>query len=115
MRQWLGKPGGAERSNSHLFFCDLCSLLGVPRPEAAEPGGLGDYVFERAVRARESEGEGVHGWIDLYKRGCFILEAKQSRMTAGGQNDRRGSFRARRTRTHRPSAAVGWARTAGTS
>ncbi len=85
LAQWLGKLGGSERSNSHLFFCDLCSLLDVPRPYAAEPGGLGDYVFERTVRARESEGDGVHGWIDLYKRGCFILEAKQSRMT-GGRN-----------------------------
>ena len=83
--EWLGRPGGAERSNSHLFFFGLCSLLGVPGPRPAEAGGLGDYVFERVVRARESEGEGVHGWIDLYKRGCFILEAKQSRMT-GGRN-----------------------------
>ncbi|WP_174301278.1 class I SAM-dependent DNA methyltransferase [Caulobacter sp. S45] len=82
---WLGKPGGAERSNAHLFFCDVCSLMGAQRPQAAEPGGLGDYVFERVVRLRESEGEGVYGWIDLYKRGCFILEAKQSRMT-GGRN-----------------------------
>ena len=80
---WLGKLGGAERSNAQMFFCDLCSLLEVPRPTPALNGGLGDYVFERAVRLRPSEGEGVYGWIDLYKRGCFILEAKQSRMTGG--------------------------------
>ena len=80
---WLGQPGGAERSNAHLFFCDLCSLLDVPRPGTAAQGGLGDYVFERVVRHRESEGSGVYGWIDLYKRDCFILEAKQSRQTEG--------------------------------
>ena len=83
LTEWLGRSGGAERSNSHLFFFGLCSLLGVPGPQPAEAGGLGDYVFERVVRSRESEGDGIHGWIDLYKRNCFILEAKQSRMTPG--------------------------------
>src|SRR5690606_16819743 len=38
-----------------------------------------DYVFERGVKRRDSEGLASTLRIDLYKRGCFILEAKQSR------------------------------------
>lgn len=46
-----------------------------------------DYVFERDVKRRESEGMASTLRIDLHKRGCFILEAKQSRAssaTTGG-------------------------------
>jgi len=45
---------------------------------------LGDYQFEGPV-----PGGGVGGStgaIDLYKRGCFILEAKQSRLPEANRN-----------------------------
>ena len=51
-----------------------------------------DYVFERGVQERTRDGATALGRIDLYKRGCFVLEAKQSRLKGGkkeiaGQDD----------------------------
>jgi hypothetical protein len=40
-------------------------------------------VFERAVQALDTERGVSHRRIDLYKRGCFVLEAKQSRLKGG--------------------------------
>jgi len=66
-----------------MFLSELCDVLGVQRPEpAGAERAHNDYVFERAVRPRASDGGTAPKRIDLYKRGSFILEAKQSR-TAG--------------------------------
>lgn len=82
--RWSDGEGGAERANYQLFLSELCDLLGVERPRpAGATAASNDYVFERAVRRRESEGGTAPLRIDLYKRDCFILEAKQSRLTAG--------------------------------
>jgi hypothetical protein len=67
----------AERANYQLFLSELCDLLDVPRPQPSVAGGENDYVFERAVSIRHPNGESSIGRIDLYKRGCFVLEAKQ--------------------------------------
>lgn len=73
--RWSGREGGRERSNYALFLSELCDVIGVARPEPAEASNdSNDYVFERRVE---------HGWIDLYKKECFILEAKQSRQKGG--------------------------------
>ena len=69
--------GGAERANYSLFLTEFCDLIGVPRPDAAT-GGLGDYRFERAVTRRGDDGSTRPRRIDLYKRDCFVLEAKQA-------------------------------------
>jgi len=83
--KWTGKSG-AERANYALFLIELCDVLGVPHPDNADSDRRNnDYTFERAVRPRESEGTSVPRRIDLYKRNCFILEAKQSRL-AGAKN-----------------------------
>lgn len=72
--------GGGERSNYQLFLTELCALLGVSVPEPAqEDESRNAYVFERKVPARRLEGKTTANFIDLYKRGCFVLEAKQSR------------------------------------
>ena len=89
--------GGAERSNSQAFQLELCDLLGVPRP-AGQSGGLGDYRFERTVSHPEPDGRLSTRFIDLYKRGCFILEAKQGDSARqpslfGGEADRRATVR----------------------
>ena len=82
--RWRANEGGAERANFPLFLTELCSLLGLPQPEpAAASHHLNDYVFERAVTFRDEAGKSGHGRIDLYKRGCFVLEAKQSREPGG--------------------------------
>ncbi|WP_162910652.1 class I SAM-dependent DNA methyltransferase [Hymenobacter oligotrophus] len=66
--------GGAERANYALFLHDLCRLLGVEPPQPTTAQRHSDaYVLERDVTFPD----GTHGRIDLYKRGCFVLETKQ--------------------------------------
>ena len=72
------QSGGNERANSQTFINDLCELIGVARPRATQQGmAANDYVFERNVIKTEIDGTSSNGWIDCYKRDCFILEAKQ--------------------------------------
>jgi hypothetical protein len=82
--RWQGREGGQERANYALFLGELCEVLGVPRPDpASATTETNDYVFERAVQAHDLSGGVSHRRIDLYKRGCFVLEAKQSRQKGG--------------------------------
>ncbi|GAA4406762.1 hypothetical protein GCM10023187_26620 [Nibrella viscosa] len=80
------KPaGGAERANYGLFLQDLCDLLGVPRPDPTTDNPAQDaYVLERAVEFNDGVKKST-GRIDLYKRGCFVLEAKQGTDTPDQQ------------------------------
>ena len=78
LTKWWGKPGGQERSNFQPFIADLCEVLGVSRPDAAEKGRLGTYEYEATVPGGSFRSLKGTGAIDLYKRGHFILEAKQS-------------------------------------
>ncbi|MEL6644251.1 MAG: DNA methyltransferase [Pseudomonadota bacterium] len=71
--------GGAEMANCHLFIERLCRHLKLPEPAlSSEENRLNDYVFERRVDFKHPDGSTTPGRIDLYKRDCFILEAKQS-------------------------------------
>jgi len=77
--KWNKRVGGAERSNAALYLTEMLTALELPTPDPAGAWSLeNDYVFERAVRSSIDEG-GHPNRIDLYKRGCFVLEAKQSR------------------------------------
>src|SRR4029077_4735225 len=68
----------AERANYALFLSELCDYLEVQRPNPAVADDSQDeYVFERPVTFRHPTGLSSAGFIDLYKRGCFVLEAKQ--------------------------------------
>ncbi len=70
--------GGAERANYQLFLAELCDLLGVPHPDPTVPDDADNaYVFERSVTFRHGDGTTSTGFIDLYRRGSFVLEAKQ--------------------------------------
>lgn len=81
IQRWTAREGGAERANYQGFLYELCDVLGVPRPEpAGADTAQNDYVFERAVRPRASDGGTAPKRIDLYKKNAFILEAKQSRL-----------------------------------
>ncbi|UDF02769.1 DNA methyltransferase [Asticcacaulis sp. AND118] len=83
LRRWTSGEGGAERANYSMFLSELCDVLEVGRPDPASGGArLGGYQFEAPVRSRESEGVKSTKRIDLYKRGAFILEAKQSQQKA---------------------------------
>ncbi|MDO7887681.1 class I SAM-dependent DNA methyltransferase [Hymenobacter cheonanensis] len=78
--------GGAEHANYGLFLQDLCDLLGVPRPDPTTDDPTQDaYVFERGVSFDDGAGKRSTGRIDLYKRGCFVLETKQGTDTPDQQ------------------------------
>jgi len=66
----------AERANYQSFLFELCDVLGVPRPDPANGSG-GDYRFERGVTHHAADGSTSNRRIDLYRRACFVLEAKQ--------------------------------------
>ncbi len=86
LHRWHANEGGAERANYVLFLTELCRVLDLPQPDPA--GAMrerNDYVFERAVTVEESDGRVTTRRIDLYRRGCFVLEAKQSREPGGAK------------------------------
>lgn len=70
---------GTEKANYQLFLTELCTLLGLPQPDpASDENADNGYVFERRVDINNPDGTTNRGFIDLYRRGSFILEAKQS-------------------------------------
>jgi len=70
--------GAAERANYQLFLSELCDIIGVARPDPTKPDDAENaYVFERSVTFHHPDGTTSTGRIDLYKRACFVLEAKQ--------------------------------------
>lgn len=84
--RWADGDGGQERANYALFLSELCDLLEVPRPDqASRDATTNAYAFERAVTFRLPDGSKSQGRIDLYKRECFVLEAKQSWRPGAGK------------------------------
>lgn len=79
--RWDG-GGGTEKANYQLFLTELIALLGLPAPDpAGDDNELNEYVFERRVDLDKPDGSSTRGFIDLYRRGRFVLEAKQSGKT----------------------------------
>lgn len=71
--------GGTERANYQLFLTELCALLSLPCPDpAGATSAHNRYVFERRVDINWPDGSSSAGFIDLYRQGCFVLEAKQT-------------------------------------
>jgi len=72
------KPsGGNEMANFLAFAAELTRLWGVEPPKAARADGhSNDYRFERPVTFTHT-GKLGRGRIDLCRKGCSILEAKQ--------------------------------------
>jgi hypothetical protein len=70
--------GGAERANYGPFLSELCRVIGVPEPEPTRPDDADNaYVLERTVYEPQDDGARTPRRIDLYRRGSFVLEAKQ--------------------------------------
>jgi hypothetical protein len=77
IEQWQNSAA-AERANYQLFLSELCDYLEIPRPDPTVADDRENhYVFERSVMFRHPTGLTSSRFIDLYKRGCFVLEAKQ--------------------------------------
>ncbi|MFK7911778.1 MAG: type IIL restriction-modification enzyme MmeI [Akkermansiaceae bacterium] len=80
--------GAAERANYNSFLNDLCDLLGVARPDPTqEKTELNNYVFDRSFTKTDKDGETSPVYLDLYKRGHFVLETKQG---SSGEGDKVG-------------------------
>ncbi len=107
--RWRGS-GASERSNCQMFLAELAELLGQARPDPARgTPALDGYCFERPVPFRHT---GTTGRIDLYRRGCFVLEAKQGSPEGRPTSPGPALAPARRPGGHRRGTAVrgtrGW-------
>lgn len=60
-----------ERANSQSFLIGLTRILGVPEPGNNHADG---YSFEYPIKV---PGTATSNFIDLYRRGHFVLESKQ--------------------------------------
>jgi hypothetical protein len=70
---------GSERANYQLFLTELCALLDLPQPDPAREDRQDNaYCFERRVIFQHGDGTQSSGFIDLYRRACYVLEAKQT-------------------------------------
>lgn len=71
------QSGGSERANFQTFANELCDVLGVPRPTpASEAATANAYHFEHPVTFIHT-GSQTRGFVDLYRAGHFVMEAKQ--------------------------------------
>lgn len=101
------QSGAAERANYALFLTQLCDVLGVPQPDPATPDPTkNSYVFERDVTFQSGDGSTSPGRIDLYKRGCFILEAKQGSDQDRAAEDEERLLPSEKKRTAKKGTAV---------
>ncbi len=89
LRTWRGSAGN-ERANFQSFLRDFCAALELPVPEPKGPGAT--YCFEKDLKLTHLDGSTTTGSIDLYREGCFVLEAKQgSSRQAPGSAPMRGT------------------------
>lgn len=92
--RWKGS-NGTERANYQLFLTELAELLELPKPDPASSDTRDNaYVFERRVIIKKPDGTNNNGFIDLYKRGSFVLEAKQSGLNIESQGWDKAMLRA---------------------
>jgi hypothetical protein len=72
------KSSASERANYALFLSELCDFLDLPRPEPSQADeNTNTYVIDKAVVYQNLDGSTTTNFIDLYRRSCFVLEAKQ--------------------------------------
>ncbi|HAZ46133.1 MAG TPA: class I SAM-dependent DNA methyltransferase [Cyanobacteria bacterium UBA11369] len=90
LEKWLGSTG-QERANKDSFFLDFCDALGVERPPAKGSVPDDPYCFEKDVKIPHPSGKVTTGFVDFYKSGHFIIEAKQGGETTGKGTAKRGT------------------------
>lgn len=104
--------GGAERANYGQFLSELCRVLVVPEPDPTRPDDADNaYVFERSVYEPHDGGQPTVRRIDLYRRGSFVLEAKQGveKEAAAEEAARQASSRkAPKKKGHGTRGTPGW-------
>jgi hypothetical protein len=104
----------SERANKDSFLKELCRVLGVPEPDGKTGDRARDhYVFEADAFLHDEAGQPRVGSMDLFRRGCFVFEAKQGSTTAGKKvgTARRGTPGWNVAMTEAAGQAFGYART----
>jgi hypothetical protein len=95
---------GPERGNMQLFLQELIQVLNLPAPEPTGPDS--GYCFEKQVPNYTPEGKFTKNYMDLYKAGCFLLEAKRTPdklRTQGEPGAGGGGGKGRRPAVHAPT------------
>ncbi len=69
--KWQANTRG-ERQAAQEHFLDLCALLGEATPNSDPDGST--YAFEKGA----TKATGGEGWADVWRRGCFAWEYKES-------------------------------------
>jgi hypothetical protein len=81
---WRTNTKGNERANKDSFIRELCAVLNTPPPPQKTGNRDQDtYVFEADILSVKEGGKTTVLKADLYKRGCFLLEAKQGSTVKG--------------------------------
>lgn len=81
------RSGGSERANFQTFANELTDVLGVPRPApASETPAANAYHFEHSVTFIHT-GSKSRGFVDLYRAGHFVMEAKQGVSEVAPEDD----------------------------
>ena len=110
IKHWT-PSGGAEHANYASFLIELCEVLGLPRYEATQPDEAeNSYVIEKTVYEQdEDSGKAKARRIDLYKRGCFVLEAKQGVKAESEEEEKLlTKGRGRKKKGHGTRGTAGW-------
>lgn len=109
IKRWT-PSGGAEHANYAAFLLELCEVLGLPRYEATQPDeAKNSYVLEKTVYEQDDTGTAKARRIDLYKRGCFVLEAKQGvRAEAEAEEKLLPQRGGRKKKGHGTRGTAGW-------
>ncbi|MFB2876981.1 class I SAM-dependent DNA methyltransferase [Floridanema aerugineum] len=90
LNRWQGSSGD-ERANKDSFFLDLCKALGVEPPPAKGSIAGDRYCFEKNVKIPHPSGKVTTCFVDFYKQGHFVIEAKQGGEVAGKGTAKRGT------------------------
>jgi len=90
IQRWDGSQGN-ERANYQAFFSELCDAIAVDRPfPKGDPSG-DRYCFEKDIKIVHPSGKYTSGFIDFYKEGHFVIEAKQGGTKTGKGTAKRGT------------------------
>jgi hypothetical protein len=85
VEKWQNRTG-SEEANFQPFFSELCAAIGVAAP-GLKTDRDDEYCYEKPVKMVSPGGTAKTGKIDVFKRGCFVFEAKM----AGERLNKRGT------------------------
>ena len=104
------KSGGNERANYQLFITEFCDALGIERPRAKGTIEGDRYCFDKDIKVIHPSGDFTPNFIDLYKEGHFVLEAKQGSDLSAKGTGKRGTNSYRKAMKKAFAQALNYAR-----